>query len=87
MLGSENIQPENGEGMARRITEEVLCDMCGSSEGVVRVTVNRPANIIIIDLCTEHQAILDEWDEAAQGERGPAPRPEALRGHRVDPID
>lgn len=75
--------------MARTVSENLLCDMCGTSERVQSYTILAPQGAAVLDLCDgDAKPLLRFWQTGSTEPRkritGDRRR---LSGHSVTPVD
>jgi hypothetical protein len=73
--------------MAKTITEDLICDICGTKSRVTAYTIVAPEGAAVIDLCTgDAKPLVKLWQA---GNTGPRQRVDkrTQTGHAVIPVD
>lgn len=57
--------------MAIQVTQTLICDVCGSPEGVTRYRITRDGKTVSPDLCVEHGDMIEGlFKKMPTGQRG-----------------
>lgn len=74
--------------MARTVSEQMVCDICGTTTNVESYTITAPEGVAVVDLCAgDAKPLLKLWKAGSTEPRKRVTGQKRPQGHAVIPVD